>query len=142
MDLEAVYQSKYIQVAINPEQDYLQATWLQQPTSESFREQIRLVVDLALARNIKKALFDVRQRAYLEIADQNWLVREIVPLFVGTNLRFAYVVSETTLEVMDTYRIQVAVENNPVLSEQVIIKMFLDPQEAQTWLFSKVSKFQ
>ena len=135
MQLEVIHQSDTMEVAIDAEQSYLQATWLQQPSSQSFREQLWFVADQALARKTTKALFDVRKRAYLEIADQNWLVREIVPLFAGRPLRFAYVVSETTLEAMDTYRIQVAIASNPQLSEQIKVELFLDPPEAQAWLF-------
>ncbi|RDC63599.1 hypothetical protein [Adhaeribacter pallidiroseus] len=81
MNLTLVFSNEYIKLEVDQELRFLQTTWLRQPTSSQFREQLQQVVDYALANNINKALFNVRQRAYLEMADQNWLTREIVPLF-------------------------------------------------------------
>ena len=136
MKLKIVYKSDFISVAGNEEMSYLQASWLQQPTSESFREQLKRVVDMALANHITKALFDVRARAYLEIADQNWLVREIAPLFSGIKLRFAYVVSLSALAAMDIVQIQKSIEMNPQLKEHLNVKIFLLKEEAEEWLLS------
>ncbi|PSR52366.1 hypothetical protein AHMF7605_01920 [Adhaeribacter arboris] len=136
LNLTLVYASDFIKIEADQEQGYLQTTWLQQPTSASFREQLRRVVDYALANHIDKALFDIRERAYLEVGDQNWLMREIVPLFKENNLRFAYLISQTTLAAMDVFRIQSAVETNEAGKKQMEMKTFLDKEEALNWLMN------
>jgi hypothetical protein len=134
MELEIVYQSDFIRVEVNEEHFYIQATWLQQPTSRDFREQLKRVVEIALEKNLVKALFDVRAKAYLEIGDQNWLIREIVPQFSGRGLWFAYVVSLTAFEIMDIIRIQEAIQNNLQLKGHLKIEIFMLPKEAEAWL--------
>ena len=136
MKLEIVYHNDFIRVEVNEAKSYIQTTWLQQPTSQNFREQLKRVADIALAGQLTKALFDVRARAYLEIADQNWLIREIVPLFCEKTLWFAYVVSKTAYEIMDVHRIQEAIEKNKPLTEHLKIEIFLLPEEAEAWLLN------
>ncbi|QMU28034.1 hypothetical protein [Adhaeribacter radiodurans] len=134
LNLTLVYSSEFIKIEADREQDYLLATWLQQPTSATFREQLQWVTDYALANHINKALFDIRERAYLEVVDQNWLMREIMPLFKENNLRFAYLISKTTLAAMDIFRIQAAVEANMPGKNQMELNTFLNKDEAINWL--------
>ena len=134
MHVTLVYASEFITIKVNQGMRYVETTWLQQPSSQEFREQLRRVIDFALANNSNKALFDIRQRAYLEIADQNWLMRDIVPLFAQHNIRFAYVISETTLAALDVFRIQSILETNPADNRIFKMKTFLSKAEALTWL--------
>lgn len=136
MDLETVYQNEFIKVEVNQTCFYIEATWLQQPTSADFRDQLKIVMDYALTHHLNNALFDVRARAYLEMADQNWLLREVVPMFLHSKLKFAYLVSQTTLAAMDIHRIKAAIEGNPDFKNNIEMNLFLDKEEAKTWLLT------
>ncbi|MDQ4139781.1 MAG: hypothetical protein M3142_04585, partial [Bacteroidota bacterium] len=62
LNLNLVYSNEFIRIEVNQNYGYLQTTWLQQPTSVCFREQLMRVVEVALNQNLSKALFDIRDR--------------------------------------------------------------------------------
>jgi hypothetical protein len=132
--LTCFYETDFVSIAINPDLQYVQITWLQQPTSALFRSETQRLVDLAMSSNYNRALFDVRNRDYLDISDQNWLVRDIFPLFKGPRIRLAYLVSTVGLEIMDTFKIHDRVINNPELKRHIEIDIFLDKEDALRWL--------
>lgn len=128
------YQTDFVSIEYNQELSYIQITWLKQPDSALFRRETTRVADFALGNDYKFALFDVRKRDYLDISDQNWLVREVFPLFKGRNMRLAYLVSIAGLEIMDTFHIHDRVVNNPELKWHFEIDIFLDKEDALKWL--------
>ncbi len=83
---------------------------------------------------ITRALYDARERLYLEIGDQNWVMQEIIPLFKGDDLRLAYLVNPITLSAMDVYRVQDAITNHAKLKNCIQVETFLTKPEAQAWL--------
>lgn len=129
-----IYETEFVKIEENRELNYIQINWLQQPTSALFREETKKLVDYALANNFSKSLFDVRKRDYLEVTDQNWLVRDIFPLFRDRHIKLAYLVNSVGLEIMDTFRIHDSVFNNPELKHIVYIEIFLDLPDALEWL--------
>jgi hypothetical protein len=141
ISLTCFYQTDFVSIELNKDLRYVQITWLQQPSSELFRSETKQLVDFALEHNYTNALFDVRHRDYLDIGDQNWLVREVFPLFKQT-IRLAYLVSTVGLEIMDTFKIHDLVINNTELKRHIEIDIFLDKEDALEWLlksqFSRV----
>jgi hypothetical protein len=127
-------QTDFVWFELNREADFIQFTWLQQPASDLFRQETKALVDYALHNNYCRALFDVRCRNYLDLGDQNWLVREIFPLLSDRHIRFAYLVSTVGLEIMDTFHIHDSVINNPELKRHLEIDIFLDKEDALKWL--------
>jgi len=69
-----------------------------------------------LEHHIQNLLFDVREREYLEVRDQNWLVREIFPLLIKSNIRFAYLaylVSQSGFKLMDKHQVHDLILTQP-----------------------------
>jgi hypothetical protein len=129
-----LYQTDFVSIEYNKDLSYIQIAWLQQPSSDLFRQETQRLVDFALANNYTNALFDVRKRDYLDMSDQIWLVRDIFPLFKGRSIRLAYLVSIVGLEIMDTFQIHDLVINNPELKLHIEIDIFLDKEDALKWL--------
>lgn len=128
-------------IEVNPPLSFIQITWLQQPSSELFRKETKLLADFALSNDYTNALFDIRNRNYLDMGDQNWLVGEIFPMLKGRRIRLAYLVSTAGLEIMDIFRVHDRVINNPDLEKHLEIDIFLDKEDALKWLLeSKVSR--
>jgi hypothetical protein len=130
----AYYRSDFVIIEYNQELSYIEITWLKQPDSALFRRETKRLTKFVLSHNYKFALIDVRKRDYLDISDQNWLVREIFPMLKGHNVRLAYLVSTVGLEIMDTFHIHDKVINNPELKRHIEIDIFLDKEDALKWL--------
>ncbi|KAA5547958.1 hypothetical protein [Adhaeribacter rhizoryzae] len=129
-----IYETDFVKIEENRDFKYIQINWLKQPSSVLFREETQKLVDYALIHDFNKSLFDVRKRDYLEVSDQNWLVRDIFPLFHNRHIKIAYLVNSVGLEIMDTFRIHDSVFNNPALKHNVHIEIFLDLADALEWL--------
>ena len=132
--VEPVYQTDFVTIEVNPELQYIQITWLQQPSSALFRKETNWLVDFAQKHGYHRSLFDVRKRDYLDMSDQNWLVREIFPKFHTRKIRLAYLVSTVGLEIMDTFKIHDQVIHNPELKQHIEIDIFLDREDALKWV--------
>ncbi|MGV3505078.1 MAG: hypothetical protein ACO1O1_15320 [Adhaeribacter sp.] len=132
--LDPVYQTEFVQVEVDPVKRFIQITWLQQPTSDLFRKETSWVVDFSRQHGYHRALFDVRNRHYLDMSDQNWLVREVFPKFRSFHIRLAYLVSTVGLEIMDTFKIHDHVIQNPALQQHLEIDIFLDREDALNWV--------
>jgi hypothetical protein len=128
------YQTEFVKVEFNKDLSFIQITWLQQPSSDLFRKETMLVVDFAIRNNYSNALFDIQNRSYLDISDQNWLVREVFPLLKGRRIRLAYLVSTVGLEIMDVFHVHDLVINNSELKRHLEIDIFLDKEDALKWL--------
>lgn len=112
------------------------ATWLRQPTSPEFRKYITLITEYALAQHITTALFDVRQRAYMEFADQNWSLTEVFPLLEGKPRKLAYLTKLEGLDLMDTLRLQESLDTAAPRKKGLLIEHFLEQEQAMEWLLN------
>ena len=82
-------------------------------------------------------LCNMQHMHYLEVSDQNWLVREVFPEFKNEfKLHFAYVVTQGGLETMSTFRIHELVKQNTELRQQVDIDIFITLNQATDWLLN------
>lgn len=132
--LETAYQNNSIKVEANFEYNYIKITWLNQPNSEIFRKETLQFTHYAVQNDLNNILFDVRERTSLKEIDQNWLVREIFPLFKNKSIRFAYLISIEDFNIMDTYQIHDYILTNPKYQKHVAGMIFLNEEEAQNWL--------
>ena len=115
---------------------FLSARWLRHPSSAEFRENNYLLADLLLGRGCRRLLNDARAVLYLELADQHWLMQQLLPLLSATLLeRHACVVSQMSLELMDTDRLLQHFACQPGSQGKTIgTRLFLDPSPARDWL--------
>ncbi|WP_162427396.1 hypothetical protein [Pontibacter pudoricolor] len=94
-----------------------------------------------MRKQLFRVLFDVRKRNFINLSDQNWLLREIIPRFKGKKVRFAYVETVKGLEMMDTFRIQYAVKHLLLLEGKFELELFINPEEALQWLLGHGDDF-
>jgi len=137
LNFKRLYRNNSLEVTYNGPGKILQVRWLHQPESQAYREDLLHVTRLALEKGVGRILFDVRLRTFLDISDQNWVLREVMPLFGNRHVHFAYVVNIQNIELMDTYRLQKQVSLTPALQKKFTIELFLDLEEALQWLLGK-----
>lgn len=131
---ELIYQNQFLSRKVSQEYNFLRVTWLKQPLSEEFRQEVNALCDTILANNFKKVLCDVRKRDYLVVSDQNWLADYIFPTLSTKLDRLAYLISPVGLQVMDTFRIQDLLSENQNLERPFEVEVFLDKEAAVRWL--------
>jgi len=132
MELVEIYSNKDAQIKVNNPQCYLQITWLQHPTSTSFRQTLLFASNYALANQVCSWMCDMREIIYLELMDQNWLVREIFPAFDPLSHHlYAYVVGTKGQEVFCSYHIHTLVAERENLNEKIEIEIFFEKSIAQ-----------
>lgn len=72
----------------------------------------------------------------MELADQHWLMEQLIPILYTTSLeRNACIVSQTSMELMDTDRLVRRFSTYENALQKVIdTRHFLDPGQAWEWL--------
>lgn len=99
MLLTVIFADQDAIVEIDEVNNYLQLTWLQHPSSESFRHIVTIASQYAANQQLTLWLCDMRKLSYLLMSDQNWLVREIyATLDPKKQYECAYLVSKEGLE--------------------------------------------
>lgn len=106
-------------------------------SSTQFRSNLLQLADLMALHSCRRLLIDARAVLYLELADQHWVMRHLVPLLSPTPLELqACVVSQVSLELMDTDRMFANLSNQANLEGKMIAsRFFLDASHAREWLF-------
>ncbi|RAU82621.1 hypothetical protein [Pontibacter arcticus] len=135
LQLELIFHNDALTVEVDLAKKFIKGVWLRQPTSKEFRKYISLVTEYALAQNITLALYDIRQRSYMEYCDQNWTLKEIFPLFEDKFKKLAYLTSLESLDLMDTLRLQEAQYTAKYPNKTFQIEHFLEEEKALEWLF-------
>jgi len=135
MILTSIDSNEYAQVHANEQKRFIQVTWLQQSPSEVFRQVQTKALAHALEHELTTWLCDMQEMAYLEMADQNWLVREIFTSFDPKHQHvFAYVINSAGFELMSSFRIHDLVKHHPELHQRLRVDIFLSKDLAQQWL--------
>ena len=132
MKLIEIYANEDVQIKVNNLQCYLQINWLQHPTSTSFRQTLNYALNYALAHQVSCWLCDMREIVYLELTDQNWLVRNLFPAFDPMSHHvYAFLVDTKGEELCCSYHIQELVAESKDLNEKIKIEIFFEKNLAQ-----------
>jgi hypothetical protein len=138
LPLPVIYANNDAQIAVDEPNKYLQVSWLQHPSSESFRNIITYALNYAQVHRITLWLCDMRQIIYLELKDQHWLIQEVFPTFSPTEKHeFAYVVSTKGLEIYTSFHIHELVLRNGNLRQKIQIEIFFEKDIARQWLLDR-----
>jgi len=138
MKLTQIYNNKDAQIWVNNPYCYLQINWLQHPTSTSFRQTLIFALNYALAYQVSCWMCDMREIIYLELTDQNWLVREVFPAFDPMSHHvYAFLVGTKGEELCCSYHINELVEERKDLNEKINIEIFFEKNLAQQWLLDQ-----
>ncbi|MDX5421970.1 MAG: hypothetical protein LPK07_00505 [Hymenobacteraceae bacterium] len=77
----------FLQIRISDSKGLLHAKWLRSVSSEELRIGLQHIKDVINARGISYWLADARNLQSLPLTDQKWVLQEIAPLLVSSNLQ-------------------------------------------------------
>lgn len=136
-DFEKVYEDDVALIEVDNSLEFIHVFWKQHPDSEAYRRAFAQATAVFLNRNYRLWLSDSRKVHYLEFADQNWMLRDMVPLLGNSSLtKFARINSEEGLSLLDIDRVLNGLEESPDININVKVAVFVDRQQALNWLFS------
>ncbi|GAA4300515.1 hypothetical protein [Nibribacter koreensis] len=129
------YQDDTIIAEHEPEKRFMKVTWLKHPSSAQFRVAAKLIVHFVMEQRIQYLLSDSRKVQYLDISDQNFLLREIYAAMPKDRTLFiSYILNQASYNLMDIYRIGELVQADESLNKHLKTNIFLDEAAAHYWL--------
>jgi hypothetical protein len=135
-DFEKIYTDEVVLIEVDNSLEFIHVVWKQHPDSDAYRRAFARAAAVFLNRNCRFWLSDSRKVHYLEFADQNWMLRDMVPLLGNSRLtKFARINSEEGLSLLDVDRILNGLEQSPDINITVEVAVFVDRQQALNWLF-------
>ncbi|MGV3586985.1 MAG: hypothetical protein ACO1OF_08300 [Adhaeribacter sp.] len=138
LKLEQIYLDEFLQVTVDNTANFIYVEWFRHPNSQDFRRLFKMLGDLTLANKSKFWLSDARAIHYIEFADQNWVIREMVPLLQQSNLaKFARLTTEESLAQLDIIRVYNMVEQLTELGINTKLELFTSKEAAMEWLFEE-----
>lgn len=138
LQLRNIYQDDYVKVELDETARFLYAQWLRHPDSQTLRRIFQMLANLAVESKTRYWLSDARAIQYVEFADQNWLLHDIVPMLKKSELlKFARLTTTESLVLMDVVRVYALVSQMTDLGVQTKLEMFTDEEEAMAWLFAE-----
>ena len=109
--------------------------WEKLVDPEDFKLSYQLVADLVKRFRIRNLLSDARNMAYLNIENQNWISRCILPQLAQSHLlKMARVVLDEPLAILVSCNILDKITNKPELGNRLSCEIFTDLDNALFWL--------
>ena len=139
LQTQVVFSNNCIRIEVDVTAGIIFVEWLRHPSSLEFRRLYQKASDISFEYNCLYWISDARAVHYLEIADQNWILRELAPRLKTTSLlRYARVMTEDGVAMLDAARVRDNVMNSPYLTEgKFQVQFFLDKESALEWLLSE-----
>jgi hypothetical protein len=135
-DFEKIYEDETVLIEVDNSLGFIHVIWRQHPDSDAYRRAFANATEICLSRKCRFWLSDSRKVHYLEFADQNWMLRDMVPLLGNSCLhKFARINSEESLSLLDIDRVLSGLEQSPDIKINVEVALFIDRQQALNWLF-------
>jgi len=114
----------------------VQIHWSVHCSGQPLRDLLSEALRHASSHRLTAWACDMRKLHYMEMADQNWLLRELFPSFSAEcHHRVAFVVNINYYELMSGVQTQNMVGNNMSLAALIDMDFFLTNDEAVHWLF-------
>jgi len=124
-------------ININQELSLLTIHWQPQADKADFRKTYQLAVDLAGRFGLTRWLNDSRNLAYLNIQEQNWIYREIVPQMQRSSLqKLARIVIDEPLAILISGNIVDKICNSPNPDCRLQCEIFTNYEHALYWVTS------
>lgn len=109
--------------------------WNSQARHEEIIQGYQVAADLCQKFRVSKWLNDVRNIPYLNIEDQNWICRHIMPRLRQNNIsKLARVVLDEPLAILISYNMCDQVASSPELADKLNCETFTDVENALWWL--------
>ncbi|WP_299754624.1 hypothetical protein [uncultured Pontibacter sp.] len=78
--------SEYLSIRLLNNDTLLHTTWLRSVNSIEYRDSLSLIKKLILEKDIRLWLSDSRQLSHVTFEDQQWIMKEILPLLLKSRL--------------------------------------------------------
>jgi hypothetical protein len=122
-------------ININQEKSLIRINWEKVVDPEDFKLSYQLAADLVKRFRIRNMLNDARNMAYLNLENQNWISRCILPQLVQSHLlKMARVVLDEPLAILVACNILDKITNNPEQGSKLSCEIFTDLDNALFWL--------
>lgn len=122
-------------IELDEQKSCLTTTWQQHPSSEELRRHLLIIADLIQQHRCRYWLSDAHSLYYVELADQNWLVREVLSRIHPTVKKIARILTKESLLLLDMQHIFDKIATQPQLAASGMqIETFLDKESAIVWL--------
>jgi hypothetical protein len=136
MALQEIHLNEYAKVEADLEKGFVRVTWLQHTSGAPLRAVLVEALQYARAHGLNRWLYDMRKINYTTVADQSWTAKEFFPSFDHRlHHRLACVASPENVDLLPDALISDSIRQSPVLAESIEMKVFLNPEMAQYWLF-------
>lgn len=143
LQLEQIYHDDYLKVEVDDKVKFIYVEWFKHPDSPDFRRLFYLLADITLATKSKFWLSDAKAIHYIAFADQNWLLREMLPMLQKSDLlKFARLTTEESLLQLDVVRVYSMVEQLTQFGIKTKLELFTNKVTALNWLFDDIQPHQ
>ncbi|RNI29184.1 hypothetical protein [Rufibacter latericius] len=135
--LQVLYEDEVIRIQLERPAAMLQFTFLQQPTTEQFRNGYQLAIDRAQAKGIKLWLTDAQKIKVMLPENQAWLKQNMAPLFTSFQLRkFAIVMAPECFVMTNPNKVYEKPASEKEAPSAWNIKVHFDKEAALEWLLN------
>lgn len=133
---EIAYLDEYVKIETDDNLKYIYVEWLKHPTSEAFRRGFYKAAELTIDAGYLYWLSDSRTVHYIEFADQNWMLDQIMPLLPKAKLlKFARITTLESIALMDLSRIFNSLDDLTTSGISTTLEVFTNKEDALDWLF-------
>lgn len=77
---------EYLSIRLLNQDTLLHSTWLRSVNSTEYRNSLSLIKKLIIEKDIRLWLTDSRQLSHVTFEDQQWIMKEILPLLLKSRL--------------------------------------------------------
>jgi len=138
MDLrtQEIYRDSKVAIEIDERLRYIYVEWQQHIKGDDFRKLFSDAAAIALDRKCHYWLSDARAIHFVEFADQNWMLREMTPLLLKSELiKFARISNKESMSLLDIQRVYSELNNLGPQRPATELEVFLTKEDALLWLF-------
>lgn len=136
LKLQLLHHDETTRLEIDPAAKFIYLQWLKHPDSTAFRDNFLRAIQASIDHDCQFWLSDARAIHYLELADQNWVMREIVPMLPQINLqKFARLSKMESISLMDIPQVFDKLGQLPDFKSKHKLEIFATKEDALHWLF-------
>ncbi len=127
----------YLRLQIEPDLSLISLFWKRQVTNSELRTGFYTAVEVARSYKCRFWLGDARQTTMLNIADQDYLVKDLVSLISNSGIKkVARIVTEDEYDFKTSFSMKLKIETNHSASIGFETNIFTDHDAAKKWLFA------
>ncbi|OKL40326.1 hypothetical protein [Pontibacter flavimaris] len=124
---------EYLTSRIVPEEDLLHITWMRPVSTEEYREGLHAIKQLILDQSTRLWLADSRRLSHVTFEDQQWIIKELIPLLLKSQLqKVARVVKADVFTYISFENMMSKAQEN--LNVHVQMEQFTTVESALGWL--------